>query len=497
MSESVKKQVHESFEIKEDSHDQRIKLLRQERRFPEVECCYLDINGQECQVFNYSTFGVAIYCSTDLKYDEELYNVPFVYNDVEIAQLHIRQIRRESQPDSNDIVAFEIIGEPINQDKLDAVNTAQRVIKLQQDYVQNVGSVPVEVKAQVYEIADWLEHLMAQVGEIEENIKHTNHQSLLDYEETIIGMVANYLAKVFPDVLNRFNHVAGNLPEASRKDSIDFLRQKLNHLIYQAPFAERVFTKPLGYAGDYEMMNLIYKQENVGKSLFARCLQRYYIDEPAAQAVRNRADYLIGVITKALAGASTDRPFRMLSVACGPAMEWQRLLPQLQDLDKRVIVDLLDQDEHALLSTQNRLRHLRTKHGAQVEFQFVHKAIRNIIVRGTEYKEYDLIYSAGLFDYLSDPVAFTAAQQLYNNVRPGGKLVIGNFNVGNPTQVVMDYALDWELIYRSEADLLELFKQIGGRLSVEREPLDINLFCVISKDVISKDVISKDVISKE
>jgi len=481
MSEPAKKQIHESFEIKEDSHDNRIKLLRQERHFPEVESCYLDINGQECHVFNYSTFGVAINCSVDFKFDEELYQVPFVYNRVEVAQLHIRQIRRESQPNGEDIVAFEIIGEPINQDKLDAVNTAQRVIKLQQDYVQTVSNVPVEVKAQVYEIADWLEHLMAQIEEIEENTKHTNHQSVLDYEETIIGMVANYLAKVFPDVLNRFNHIAGNLPELTRKDSIDFLRQKLNHLIYQAPFAERVFTKPLGYAGDYEMMNLIYKQENIGKSLFARCLQRYYIDEPAAQAVRNRADYLIGVITKELASAPSERPFRMLSVACGPAMEWQRLLPQMTDFDKPVLVDLLDQDEHALLSTQNRLRQLRAKHTAPVDFRFLHKAIKNIIVRGTEYKEYDLIYSAGLFDYLSDPVASMAAQQLFNSVRPGGKLVIGNFNVGNPTQVVMDYALDWELIYRSAEDLLELFKNVGGHLEVEREPLDINLFCVISK----------------
>lgn len=481
MTESAKSHIHENFEIKEGVHNQRITLLRQERHFPEVKSCYLDIGGREYPVLNYSTFGIAIYCAADFTQDQEFYNVPFVYNHVEVAQLHIRQIRRESQQDGHNIIAYEIIGEPINQDKLDAVNTAQQMIQLQQTYVQNIGAIPLEVKAQVYAIADWLEHLMRQVDKIEENIKHTNHQSDLDYEETIVGMTASYLAKVFPDVLNQFGQFTGKLPAELLKQSIDFLRQKLNHLIYQAPFAERVYTKPLGYAGDYEMMNLIYKRENVGKSLFARCLQRYYINEPAAQAVRNRADYLIGVITQELAQAAADRPFRMLSVACGPAMEWQRLLPQLGGLDKQVVVDLLDQDEQALLSTQNRLRHLRSQHPAPVNFQFIHKAIKNIIVRGAAYKEYDLIYSAGLFDYLSDPVAFMAAQQLFKSVRAGGKLVIGNFNVGNPTQVVMDYALDWELIYRSEQDLLELFKNVGGQLTVEREPLGINLFCVISK----------------
>jgi len=482
MNKAVTKHIHEDFDIKDVSLDERIKLLRQERHFPEVESCYLDIAGKQCAVVNYSTFGVIIECAADFACDEELYDVPFVYNHVEVVQLHIHQIRRESQNADNDLIAFEIIGEPINHDKLEAVDAARHLIQQQQDYVHFADEIPMQVKAQVYEIADWLEHLMAQIEEIEQNIKHTNYQSVLDYEETIIGMVGKYMAGVFPNVLSQFSQVIEAQPEHVRKHSVDFLRQKLNHLIYQAPFAERVYTKPLGYAGDYEMMNLIYKQENVGKSLFARCLQRYYIDEPAAQAVRNRADYLIGVITRELAGASAERPFRMLSVACGPAMEWQRLLPNLNGLDKQVVVDLLDQDKHALLSTQNRLRQLGVKYPASVNFQFFHKAIKNIIVRGTEYQQYDLIYSAGLFDYLSDPVAFMAAQQLFNSVRPGGKLVIGNFNVGNPTQVVMDFALDWELIYRSERDLLALFEKVGGSLKVEREPLDINLFCVITKE---------------
>jgi extracellular factor (EF) 3-hydroxypalmitic acid methyl ester biosynthesis protein len=481
MNKSVTNRIHENFEINEYAQEERIKLLRQERYFPEAESCYLDMGGKHCAVVNYSTFGVVIECATDFLCEEENYDVPFVYNHVEIAQLHIRQIRRESQDNGSDVIAFELIGEPINRDKLEAVNAAQRVIEQQHDYVQSADNVPVEVKAQVYEVADWLEYLMSQIDEIEQNIKHTNYQSVLDYEETIIGMVAKYMARVFPDVLNAFNHVIDNQTEQARRHSINFLRQKLNHLIYQAPFAERVYTKPLGYAGDYEMMNLIYKKENIGKSLFARCLQRYYIDEPAAQAVRNRADYLIGVISQELEKASTERPFRMLSVACGPAMEWQRMLPEFHARDKQVIVDLLDQDKQALLSTQNRLRHLGSQYPAPVDFQFLHKAIKNIIVRGTEYKEYDLIYSAGLFDYLSDPVAYMAAEQLFRSVRPGGKLVIGNFNVGNPTQVVMDFALDWELIYRSEQDLLQLFEKLGGTVIVEREPLDINLFCVITK----------------
>jgi extracellular factor (EF) 3-hydroxypalmitic acid methyl ester biosynthesis protein len=229
------------------------------------------------------------------------------------------------------------------------------------------------------------------------------------------------------------------------------------------------------------MMNLIYRSENVGKTLFARCLQRYYINEPAAQAVRNRADYLAGKITRLVAERSkTPKPIRILSVACGPAMEWQKLIPVLPD-GVQIEVDLLDQDQQALLSTQRQIKRLLAHYPKTIKFHFLNKAIKNIIIRGMEYKNYDLVYSSGLFDYLSDSTSAMAGASLYRSVNPGGKLIIGNFNVGNPNQLLMDYALDWPLIYRSKDDLYSLFKNLEGSILIESEPLGINLFCVITK----------------
>lgn len=475
-------QVHESFDIKEEILDERIKLLRQKRYFSESESCSLIINNENYRVKDYSAFGVAIYCPPKTTLKDELHDISFIYNDVEIAHLDLLKSRVEIQPDGDVIVAFEIINDPINLDKLEAVNAANQVIQRQQHYVKSAENIPAEIKSQVYEVKDWLEHLMAEINQIEENINPTNNKTVLNYEETIITSIAKYLGQVFPLVLDKYAETLKAHSAETGKLAIDFLREKLSHLIYQAPFSDRVFNKPLGYAGDYEMMNLIYKQENVGKSLFARCLHRYYINEPAAQAVRNRADYLVEVITKSLAMAPKDRPLRILSVACGPAMEWQKMIPLLADIDQEIIVDLLDQDKQALLATQNQLRQLCRQHSKPFFFQFINKAIKNIIVRGTEYKDYDLVYSAGLFDYLSDVVANTAARKIFESVRPGGKLIIGNFNANNPNQVLMDYALDWKLIYRSDKELLSLFSDIGGDLSIEKEKLNINLFCVIKKN---------------
>ena len=480
MENKIHHQIHENFDIKEDTLNKRIKSLREKRYFSESKPCYLKITDKNYRVTNYSAFGIVIICESEL--ENELYDIPFIYNDVNIARLDLRKTRIETQKDGNTTIAFEILSNPINMDKLDAVNAANKVILRQKDFTESTHNIPIEVKAQVYEIEDWLEHLMAEVNQIEDNINPACLKSVANYKETVISIIAEYMGKIFPQAYNKYEETLRSYPEEIHDNAVNFLRQKLKHIIYQSPFAERVFNKPLGYAGDYEMMNLIYKQEDVGKSLFAQCLHRYYINEPAAQAVRNRAGYLVNIITEALKAAPKDRPYRILSVACGPAMEWQQLIPTMSNMDQEIIVDLLDQDKTALLDTQNQLKQLCRQHSRPITFQFINKAIKNIIARGTDYKKYDLVYSAGLFDYLSDPIAKKAAKKMFESVESGGKMIIGNFNIDNPNMAEMDYALDWKLIYRSEDDLLNLFSDIGGNLSIENEKLDINLFCVIDKD---------------
>ena len=56
---------------------------------------------------------------------------------------------------------------------------------------------------------------------------------------------------------------------------------------------------------------------------------------------------------------------------------------------------------------------------------------------------YDLIYSAGLFDYLNDRVVRTAGARLVDALAPGGTAVIGNFDVANPTRPLMEHVRAW------------------------------------------------------
>jgi hypothetical protein len=93
---------------------------------------------------------------------------------------------------------------------------------------------------------------------------------------------------------------------------------------------------------------------------------------------------------------------------------------------------------------------------------------------------YDLIYSAGLFDYLKDRTARAAGARLVAALAPGGTAVIGNFGTANPSRAMLELILDWPLHHRSASDLRRLFGDLGTGMTIEQEATGINLFAAIS-----------------
>jgi extracellular factor (EF) 3-hydroxypalmitic acid methyl ester biosynthesis protein len=287
------------------------------------------------------------------------------------------------------------------------------------------------------------------------------------------GAVDPYL-----DVLRREIGFAG---PATWRAASRYFHDRFSALIDLSPFAARCFHKPLGYAGDFEMMNMVYRNESLGDTLFGRSLSRVLLDSDAGQAVRHRAHYLVGKITAAAARGGPHRPVRILSVAAGPAMELQLILRKDPALlrAERAEVALLDQDAGALRHAREQIHALAAQAGVEVTLRCLNTSIRTVIAQGLN-DSYDLIYSAGLFDYLEDRTARAAGVRLVDALAPGGTAVIGNFGVANPARPLMELILDWPLHHRSASDLRRLFADIGTGMTIEQEATGVNLFAVIS-----------------
>ncbi len=323
-------------------------------------------------------------------------------------------------------------------------------------------------------------------------------QKFLDLEERALEnldqftreqTLKTYLEEIGPRVVESMNaasrelrQLVAGLREDQHASCRKYYKAELHHLILQSPFMRRAYTKPLGYAGDYEMMNMLYRDHAEGDSLFAKAMNLYATQEGAAQANVNRLDYLGAKIRAAVEARGH---VRLASIGCGPAREIGVLLEQNPELGRHLDVALIDQEERVLVYCERTLSPLAAKTG--VKLHFIRESVRRLL-GAKKLKdalgERDLIYSAGLFDYLNARSFSALLAGLYDALAPGGHLCVGNVASHNPTRYTMEYLLDWFLIHRSPAELEEFASALypsPKRVEVDAEPSGVNLFLRIWK----------------
>jgi extracellular factor (EF) 3-hydroxypalmitic acid methyl ester biosynthesis protein len=193
----------------------------------------------------------------------------------------------------------------------------------------------------------------------------------------------------------------------------------LTHLLHQDPFTRRCYTKPRGYPGDARMLDYIYgvTDDDDSTRLGRRILEANQ-QGPAPRAVRYRRDILAAAIDRA--ADRVERP-RVLAVACGHLRE----AAQSTALDSGRVGELIafDQDARSLEVVSREFGHLGVR--------TVHGRVRDLIVgRRAGLTGFDLVYAAGLYDYLRDDAARRLTGTLFGMLNAGGTLLVANFLPG-------------------------------------------------------------------
>ncbi len=244
-----------------------------------------------------------------------------------------------------------------------------------------------------------------------------------------------------------------------------YFRRNVWDFVLASPFLARTNIRPRGYAGDSLMMRYLYENAYVGDSLFGQLLHKHAIESHAAQAVRNRRRLLVEAADAAWQERRDPaKRLRIMSVACGPAWEIRDMFATAGDC-QRFECTLLDQDEEALGEAEAAIAAVSEKVGAPIAAHYLRESVRTMLSTPNlteRFGRHDFIYSMGLFDYLTAPVARTVLKKLYELVEPGGRMIIGNFHVGNPTRIYMDYWMDWALLYRTEDEFTAMARELPG-----------------------------------
>jgi len=260
--------------------------------------------------------------------------------------------------------------------------------------------------------------------------------------------------------------IVRNYSETEHEHHGFFFRKQLWNFILAVPIMTRTNLKPRGYSGDSEMMRMIYQDDYQGGSTFGRLLHKHALGQSAAQAVRNRRLTVAGMIDDFVAASPVpaSRKIRVLSVACGPAAEVNDILRDKAACD-RLHFSLLDQDQQALLEVARLVSAIEKRLRLQVSADFIRESVRTMLVSrqlSARWGRFDFIYSMGLFDYLTPPVAQAVLRKLFDLASPGGEMVIGNFSTENPSRVFMEYWMDWKIILRSPQSMRRLAEGLPG-----------------------------------
>lgn len=289
------------------------------------------------------------------------------------------------------------------------------------------------------------------------------------------------------ELMREFEREAERVPEDEAMVYKAFARREIHPFILCAPFAFRSFTKPLGYAGDYEMVNMMLKQsESVGNSTYARIFHDLTTDVAAAAAHRNRVQILEDqLVEEAGRVAAEQRIFTALSVGCGPAVEVQRFIRNHDEANTSAI-HLMDFNDETIAYVKARTAAAMEESGRLPALQFVQKSIdellKDVHQEGAGFlPAYDMIYCAGLFDYFPDNVCRNLVHLYHRWVRPGGLLVTTNVHPANPERYTMEHLFEWYLIYRDEKQMASL-APTGSRPEVFTDPTGVNVFMTIRKE---------------
>jgi extracellular factor (EF) 3-hydroxypalmitic acid methyl ester biosynthesis protein len=147
--------------------------------------------------------------------------------------------------------------------------------------------LPGPARHVVLEIGDRMQSLEAALGRAEP-ARDADRRT----DDTSEPLVASALREAVDPCLDLLSREIGFPSPTLWRAASRYFHDRFGTLIDLSPLAARCFRKPLGYAGDFEMMNMIYRNESVGDTLFGRSLSQVILGSDAAQAVRNRVKYL-------------------------------------------------------------------------------------------------------------------------------------------------------------------------------------------------------------
>lgn len=220
---------------------------------------------------------------------------------------------------------------------------------------------------------------------------------------------------------------------------------------HQDPFTRWSHEKPRGYSGDAQLLDFIYGHPSVDGYIAQSTpagLEIYDYTKHASSsvAVRERRDLLTRYVDKT-AMRCGEKP-EILAIAAGQLREANQSVALRDGRLRRWVA--LDQDSQSIGSI--------TRDFAGTAIEAIDGSVRSILSRHHKLGQFDLVYAAGLYDYLIDKVAIKLTERCLEMLKPGGEFLFANFAEDITVDGYMETYMNWALLLRSEDDMWRIIQ---------------------------------------
>jgi extracellular factor (EF) 3-hydroxypalmitic acid methyl ester biosynthesis protein len=248
-------------------------------------------------------------------------------------------------------------------------------------------------------------------------------------------------------------------------------------------FADRARTKPSGFSGDFNMLVKIYEWETPVTGL-GSYLDKVFMKIPLACAVRGRMKSVRSFLLSEMEHRTGE--VKVLDVASGPCREYLQW-PSFEG--KSMHVTTMDNDQFALDYVQATVAPMLP---ASTRIDSVrYNAMRTRSAESTieKFGKFDIIYSVGLCDYLTDEHLISLLGAWHNTLADGGVMFVAFKDTRRYDHTPYQWHLDWFFYQRTHEDVLKLYEKAGfdvAKMSFERDESGVIINYVARQDLPTK-----------
>lgn len=238
-----------------------------------------------------------------------------------------------------------------------------------------------------------------------------------------------------------------------------FRRILINGPVYKSLIVKRGLDKPRGYPGDYRIIETFYENKPISKGI-GFCSDKYFLKDDYVRAVRDRKDDMKELLYSFIKNSKLPS-INILNLGCGSCREIRELLLQNYKTERKITFTLVDQDEEALRFSEDEFKRISKHIPKNTKFKFIKENIYNLLgdkKNKNILKEYNMIYSIGLADYLPDIFLGRLIKSCFELLGSKGKLIIAHKNIKAYKASAPDWFGNWHFFPRNRQDLVGIIK---------------------------------------